>query len=112
MSSGKVYILQSGKTNYYKIGLTKDPVQRRIRELQTGNPYRLTARLVHNVENMKIAENILHRKYYRQRGIGEWFYFDAAHEQYPESIDSVIGFIVTQLNAEVKHRLLLKDLQI
>lgn len=111
---GRVYILQSGKTNYYKIGLTKDPIKRRINELQSGNPYRITAILVQRVHDMRIAEDILHRKYYKQRGIGEWFYFIPATPlgQEPEpSIDDVVAYIKNELNQEVSHRLLLKEMQ-
>ena len=60
--SGYVYLIQdTGKDNAYKIGVTKNLVTERKKELQTGNssPYKLEA--------------MLHR-YYNQSNIkNEWF---------------------------------------
>ena len=36
-----VYILQSGDENYFKIGRTKDDVEKRRKALSTGNPKEL-----------------------------------------------------------------------
>lgn len=112
MASGKIYVLQSGDTFYYKIGLTSGSVKKRIAELQTGNPFRITARLVHPVQNMKIAEDILHRRYFQKRGLGEWFYFGPSFLYDPDDIfiEHVIDYITHTLNQEVEHRLLLKDM--
>lgn len=107
---GKVYVLQSGNSHYYKIGLTKDSIKKRIAQLQTGNPYRITARLVQTVHSMQVAEDILHRRYYQQRGIGEWFYFGPGANLISHiEITEVLQYIKTELNAEVAHRLELKD---
>ena len=111
---GKVYVLQSGDTHYYKIGLTKDHIKRRIDELQTGNPARIKACLVHTVRDMRIAEDILHRKYNKKRGIGEWFYFGPSFLYDPDDIliEDVTAYIKKELNKEVEYRLLLKEFEI
>lgn len=36
-----VYILRSGNTNNFKIGVSKN-IENRIKQLQTGNPYKIT----------------------------------------------------------------------
>ena len=106
--SGKVYIIQSGSTNYYKMGLTKDTINQRIKQLQTGNPYQLRPTHSHNVVDMRIAETILHQRYFQQRGRLEWFFFDPKHSKYPMSVYDVIAYIETELDNEVDHRLLLR----
>lgn len=109
MASGKIYVIQSGESNYYKIGLTRNFPKSRLATLQTGNPYRLFLRKIINVVDMRIAEDILHRRYYQQRGIGEWFLFDPKHYLHPARISEAIVYMTDQLQKEVEFRLTLKD---
>jgi hypothetical protein len=110
MAKGKVYIIQHFDSYYYKMGLTKDTIYKRIKELQTGNPYPLRPRLYHNVVDMRLAEDILHKKYAAYRGLGEWFYFNPKNKQNSQSIEEVITYIENELDAEIEFRLLLKEL--
>ena len=74
-----IYLISAflGEERLYKIGITKRKVEKRIKELQTGNPAEF------NIENVYVADNYavnieknLHR-YFREKKInGEWFYLD------------------------------------
>jgi len=56
-----VYILRNGNENLFKIGRTDGDVDDRIRQLATGNPYRLTRFDVIETEHDSLCETYLHR---------------------------------------------------
>ena len=58
-----VYIFQSGSDNLFKIGRTKGDVEKRRKNLSTGNPHQLTAYRVIETEKDSLLENYLHRKF-------------------------------------------------
>ena len=58
---------------YYKIGITTHAVSKRIRTLQTGNPYRIVALHTFEIEGAEIVEQNLHRVYASNRLMLEWF---------------------------------------
>lgn len=68
-----VYLLRSGYTDFYKIGYS-DNARRRSKELQTGNPEKIT--LVTFCPGDFALEKKFHKKFSSMRGIGEWFKFD------------------------------------
>lgn len=55
--------------NFVKIGIARDPEARRD-NMQTGNPFLLT--VVHVIEGNCEAD--LHRKFFKHRVRGEWFW--------------------------------------
>lgn len=69
-----MYIIQSHTTGAFKVGRSSDP-ERRLRELQTGSPYKLKLILVLRDEGHR--EKALHDRLsgYRSQGTyqGEWF---------------------------------------
>ena len=68
-----VYIIQCNE--FYKVGLSSDH-QRRILELQTGNPYKLHLRVCLVYEKRSHAayvEKWLHENLAENRKRGEWF---------------------------------------
>ena len=64
-----VYILQSGNENLFKIGRTDGDVEARIRQLATGNPYRLTRFDVIETELDSLCETYLHRTLRSKRSL-------------------------------------------
>lgn len=74
-----MYIIQMGDTNYYKIGIT-DNINRRLQQLQTGNPLHLEVVKMWEHTQRKVIlkyERVLHR-YFTQLGQRtetnkEWF---------------------------------------
>lgn len=69
-----VYLLEC--QGWFKIGFADDPL-RRVRDLQTGNPFKIT--LLHSVPclNYEKVETYLHVLYREHRGLGEWFKLSA-----------------------------------
>ena len=74
---GWVYVLHfdiPGVTsNFYKIGLTKNPVANRIAGLQTGNPFEIVEHHKFDSECMGLLEGHLHKKFATKRFRKEWF---------------------------------------
>ena len=77
---GFIYLINSGQTNRFKIGVSIKPPQRK-KGLQTGNPEELSLVSSYESDNYQKIETILHRtlnhkKYieedFRSLG-GEWF---------------------------------------
>jgi hypothetical protein len=73
---GTVYLIrqvdQEGK-ELYKIGITKNPIETRLKCLRTGNPCKLDLQGFYTSENYKKIESFLHRLYQSNRLEGEWF---------------------------------------
>ena len=70
-----VYIIQSGKDGPYKIGMARN-VEKRLDELQIGNPQKLyiIAKIYFGTDARAYhIEKQLHRMYSRARIRGEWF---------------------------------------
>ena len=79
MAKCYVYFIQSDQSKSkkpVKIGMANDP-QKRLEELQTGNPYELS--VIATIEfktrrDASLAESHLHRRLSRMRMRGEWFF--------------------------------------
>ncbi len=72
-----VYILQSGSENLYKIGRTRGDVEKRRKDLSTGNPHPLTTFRVIETDHDSLFENFLHKKFagrLSRRGDAREFY--------------------------------------
>ena len=77
----KLYIIRSGKTQLFKIGISKSP-EKRLKQLQTGNPNILKIYFVFTISNkyqyieaVKV-ENTIHKYLKECRGkhiLNEWF---------------------------------------
>lgn len=67
-----LYIIQSSNNGCFKIGRSKHP-EKRLKQLQTGSPYKLKIILV--VENEGKQEKILHSRFPKTACEGEWFDF-------------------------------------
>ena len=72
-----VYLLcDSGQDNMFKIGVTKQPIEKRIKQLQTGNGSEIFLVDYHATEYPYYIERMLHQKFCSERKIGEWFDLD------------------------------------
>jgi len=74
---GWVYVLHfdipGKKSNFYKIGLTKNPVENRIAQLQTGNPFKIIEAHSFESECIGLLEGHLHKIFAKKRFRKEWF---------------------------------------
>lgn len=73
---GYVYLLEiipnEGEL-FYKIGVTKNEVSKRIKQLQTGTPYEIKLVKYYETSNYYYVEKILHRQYQHLKVKSEWF---------------------------------------
>ena len=73
---GYVYLLlqyDSDNHETYKIGITKRDINKRISELQTGNPNKITLIKSYESDNYLKIESWLHKKFKPKNEKGEWF---------------------------------------
>ena len=75
--SGFVYFITDGE--FVKIGVA-DNVEKRLKELQTGNPKELTVVRSVYCENPYYAEKLFHDLFRYKRVNGEWFKIDNIHK--------------------------------
>lgn len=67
-----IYLIKSDADSLYKIGVSKSP-QRRLKEVQTGNPSKVTLITIYQSEIAYKIEKVLQRRYSHLRKEGEWF---------------------------------------
>jgi len=70
---GSVYLIQCGRTNYYKIGYAKD-VKARMKGIQCDNPFRIC--LIFRRKGGWREEEMIHSQFKKYRVRGEWFRFE------------------------------------
>jgi hypothetical protein len=66
-----VYFIQAGDDGPIKVGSSTKDVQRRLDELQVGNPYKL--RILHSFWTIRALEKQIHSVLGEHRLQGEWF---------------------------------------
>lgn len=71
--TGFVYLISDEENNKYKIGVTKNDVNKRLKKLQTGNSSPLSIKQVHSTNYMYRMETLLHNHFSKQRILNEWF---------------------------------------
>lgn len=71
---GYVYLLaEMGDNLRYKIGITKNEVEKRVSQLSTGNSDSIMIIHKYKSENYKRIERMLHLIYHKDRKHLEWF---------------------------------------
>ena len=65
-----IYFIKS-ESGHVKIGYTRNNVERRLTELQVGNPFKLS--ILKTIDFPKKQEILIHQKFYSSRCQGEWF---------------------------------------
>lgn len=79
-----VYLLgDAGQDNAFKIGITRNDVQKRIKQLQTGNGEEIYLINTHETNFPFFVERLLHKKLYPKQKRNEWFYLD---------VDDIVNF--------------------
>jgi hypothetical protein len=78
---GYIYLVQAvHPQNHYKIGLSKNPVER-IRKMGVILPFPIEVKHLMKTNHMKRAEKHLHEEFSHKRLNGEWFDLDDADVQ-------------------------------
>jgi|TARA_B110000259_G_scaffold185897_1_gene235917 hypothetical protein len=70
---GKVYLLANWDANKFKIGITRGKVEKRLKQLQTGNGEKIEILQVFETEHFLKVEKSMHRRYGHKKSKGEWF---------------------------------------
>ena len=71
---GCVYLLGDWeKENWYKIGVTRGSIEKRIKKLQTGNGGEIYLVDKYETEHPFMLEKILHTRFSNNRVLNEWF---------------------------------------
>lgn len=73
---GYVYLIHDSGNNYYKIGVTKTSIKKRMKKLQTGNPTELTLCSYVETTYPYRLENMLHIYFKSKNILNEWFALD------------------------------------
>lgn len=71
---GYVYLLGDWeKEGYYKIGVTRGSVEKRVKKLQTGNAGEIYIVSTYETKHPFLMENMLHQWFSSKRVMNEWF---------------------------------------
>lgn len=106
--SGYVYLICDNITEKYKIGVTKQDINKRLKKLQTGNSTELFVRHYYKTDYPFRMEKMLHNKFNHKRILNEWFDLDD---------DVIINFpkycqeVEKQINALKENPFFAKDLK-
>lgn len=72
-----VYLIgDAGQDNTFKIGITRGDVNKRIKQLQTGNGEEIYLVNYYETDYPFFIERLLHKKFYPKQKKNEWFNLD------------------------------------
>ena len=72
-----IYLIKTKGNDFYKIGYTSDSINKRLKSIQTGCPYKL--KVINKINGSMYQEKILHTLFKTQRTQGEWFRLDKVY---------------------------------
>jgi len=81
---GKVYLLYAGQ--YYKIGLTTNKIETRIKDIQRNTPWPITVVKVVETDDCAGLEAELHERFKERRVAGEWFALEEDEVNYIKAL--------------------------
>lgn len=70
---GYVYVLCDPATDLFKIGMTKGSVEKRLKNLQTGNGTELHVVTSYHTDYPYKLEKMLHNHFHLKKEMNEWF---------------------------------------
>lgn len=73
LNMGLVYLIEDVNNNTFKIGVTKQKIETRLKKLQTGNSTELKVKYLYECEYPFRLENMLHMFYNEYVELNEWF---------------------------------------
>jgi len=94
---GKIYLLHAVDTEKYKVGITSGPIEKRVAQLQTGNPDKIILLRDYESDHYRYIESFLHRKFMSKRAEGEWFLLEDSDVfnfiDYCQEIEEIASFL-------------------
>lgn len=92
-TGGLLYAIQAEGTSLVKIGYTTGSVEKRVKTLQTGQPFRLRVLDTVAVESeVHKQETLLHQFLKEQRRAGEWFEIDLSNHSLRDLLARAIAW--------------------
>lgn len=99
-----VYLINIQDTNIYKIGFTKQSPEKRVKDLQTGNPYKMVLVDSYKSQIAPSIETVIHNYFKHKKNnpeeglslLGEWFILE---KKDIETFQSTCQTIEGNLNA-------------
>lgn len=90
-----VYVFQSGNDNYFKIGRTKGDIEKRRKDLSTGNPQSLTLFDFIETDYDSLVEKYLHTKFFDHisKGSNATEYFEIDPESLRQGLADARKFL-------------------
>ena len=73
---GTVYLLCDPSTDLFKIGMTRGDVNKRIKELQTGNSCEIHLVKKFDTSIPSYIESSLHHHFFAKHALNEWYDLD------------------------------------
>jgi len=70
---GLVYLIEDVNNNTFKIGVTKQKIETRLKKLQTGNSTELRVKYLYECKYPFRLESMLHMYYSEYVELNEWF---------------------------------------
>lgn len=93
---GHVYLI-TNDYHHFKIGITAGAIEKRLKQLQTGNSEKIELVKSYKSEHHRTIESWLHKKYFNQRLEGEWFQLTdddvMLFEDTCQSIETTVKFL-------------------
>jgi hypothetical protein len=85
-----LYVINAYGTRFYKVGITEQPIEQRLANLQTGNALRLVVVRVYSGLGARHIEAEVHTilARYRVRPDGEWFQLES-----PAMVDRAVEML-------------------
>ena len=106
---GLVYVLRQEGSNFYKVGLTSGDVTDRIKQLQTGNPNKISEVFSQKVKDVgqaeKAAKDAVNKYHAHPKYQGGMEWYEVPSEESSDFIDTIEGAI-SRFRAEEKMTLL------
>ena len=72
-----IYLIKTKGNDFYKIGYTSDSINKRLKSIQTGCPYK--PKVINKINGSMDQEKILHTLFKEHRTQGEWFRLDKVY---------------------------------
>lgn len=96
---GFVYLICDNSNDCFKIGMTKQSLEKRIKELQTGNSTELFVSAYHKTKYPYTVEKMLHNKFSNKHKLNEWFDLKLNDiTKFNEYCDEIESLILTMID--------------
>ena len=90
-----IYLIKTKGNDFYKIGYTSDSINKRLKSIQTGCPYKL--KVINKINGSMEQEKILHTLFKEYRTQGEWFKLNKEHLNI---LVNVMEFVATDIDPQ------------